>query len=278
MIRKIRSYIIIFIGLTLTAIATGLFYLPNEIVTGGVSGIATTLFYFNIPPGIVYLLVNLLLLVFSYKILGRSFVVNSIIAVIYVSVAVQFFSTFKPITENILLATIFGSVIYGIGAVLTFMENANTGGTDIIARLIQSGFSYFPIGKLLLVIDTTIIIASLFVFKNIDLALYGIIGLFVSSAVIDFFIESLNSSKLAFVITDKGEKISEKIIKNSKRGVTILAARGAYSKQRKNLLICALKNREMSEFHKFVTETDKNAFIIFTKSEKIFGLGFYVYK
>ena len=158
MIKKIKSYIIIFFGLTLTAIATGLFYLPNEIVTGGVSGIATTLYHFNIPPGIVYLSVNLLLLIFSYKVLGKDFVINSIIAVVYVSVAVQFFSEFKPVTDNILLATIFGSVLFGIGAVLTFMENANTGGTDIIARLIQAGFSYFPIGKLLLIIDTIIII------------------------------------------------------------------------------------------------------------------------
>lgn len=278
MIKKLKSYFIIFSGLTLTAIATSLFYLPNGIVTGGVSGIATTLYYFNIPPGLVYLVINLILLLISYKILGREFVINSIIAVVYVSVVVQFLSEYEPITNNILLATIFGSVIFGLGAVLTFIENANTGGTDIIARLIQSGFSYFPIGKLLLIIDTVIIIASLFVFRNIDLALYGIIGLFVSSAVIDFFIEMLNSSKLAFVITDKGEKISESIIRNSKRGVTILNARGAYSMERKNLLICALKNSEMTDFHKLVTESDRNAFIIFTKSEKIFGLGFYVYK
>lgn len=278
MTRKIKSYIIIFFGLTLTAIATGLFYLPNEIVTGGVSGIATILYPFNIPPGIVYFAVNLILLVFSYKILGKDFVINSILAVVYVSIAVQFFSEFEPITKNILLATIFGSVLFGLGAVLTFMENANTGGTDIIARLIQAGFSYFPIGKLLLIIDTVIIIASLFVFKNIDLALYGIIGLFISTAVIDFFIDALNSSKLAFVITEKGEAVSEMIIQNSKRGVTILNARGAYSMNRKNLLICALKNREIPTFHKLIRDADKNAFIIFTKSEKIFGLGFYVYK
>jgi uncharacterized membrane-anchored protein YitT (DUF2179 family) len=94
----------------------------------------------------------------------------------------------------------------------------------------------------------------------------------------DVFINFLNSSKLIFVITDKGEKISEAIIKNSRRGVTILNARGAYSMQRKNLLLCALKDKEIPEFHRLVTDIDKDAFMIFTNSEKIFGLGFYVYK
>lgn len=278
MTNKIKSYVVIFLGLTLTAIATGVFYLPNEIVTGGVSGIATILYSFNIPPGIVYFVINLILLIISYKILGRAFVINSIIAVMYVSACVQFFSELTPVTENVFLASIFGSVLFGLGAVMTFTENANTGGTDIIARLIQSGFSHFPIGKLLLVIDTIIIILSVFVFKNIDLALYGIIGLFVSSAVIDFFIEYLNSSKLAFVITENGEKVSKVLLESSTRGVTILNARGAYSMQRKNLLICALKNREMPQFYNTIINTDENAFIIFTKSEKIYGLGFYVYK
>jgi len=278
MLKSIKSYSIIFFGLTLTAVSVGLFYLPHGLVTGGVSGIATILYTFNIPPGLVYLLVNLILLALGYKVLGKAFAINSFIAVVYVSALVQFFSGLEPLTDDILLSTLFGSAIFGFGAVLTFIENANTGGTDIIARLVQSGFSHFPIGRLLLVIDTIIIVASMLVFRDINLALYGILGLFVSTAVIDFFIDALNSSKLAFVITDKGEKICELLLNNSKRGVTILNARGAYSMERKNMLVCALKAREMPEFHKRVTSCDENAFIIFTKTEKIFGLGFYVYK
>ena len=161
---------------------------------------------------------------------------------------------------------------------MTFIENANTGGTDIIGRLIQSKYPYFPIGTLLLIIDGIIITVSLIIFRNVDLALFGLFGLFISTFVIDFLIDKLNSSKLAFVITDKGDKISAMILENSRRGVTMLNARGAYSGARKKLLICALKNRQMPEFHKMITEADSNAFIIFTKSEKIFGLGFYVYK
>ena len=121
-------------------------------------------------------------------------------------------------------------------------------------------------------------IKKLAVFKNFDLALYGIFGLIISSLVIDFLIDKLNSSKLALVITDKGEEISQMIINQSRRGVTMLNARGAYSNTRKKLLICAIKNKQITDFHKMITKTDKNAFIIFLKSEKIFGLGFFVYQ
>ncbi len=278
MLKKLKSYAIISLGLALTAISTGQFYIPNSIVTGGVSGIATILSRANVPPGAVFLATNLLLLFLSGKILGRDFVKKSILSVILLSAFVQISALLPPLTDDIFLATVFGSVLFGLGASLAFIENANTGGTDIIGRLIQSRYPYFPIGTLLLIIDGIIILFSLTLFRNIELALYGLLGLFISAAVIDFFIDHLNSSKLAFVITEKGEQVSKMIIENSRRGVTVLNARGAYSAARKNLLLCALKNKQIPEFHKMIIKIDPNAFIIFTKSEKIYGLGFYVYK
>lgn len=273
-----KSQLIIIAGIALTAAATGLFYLPNEIVTGGVSGIATILYRIGIPPGAVYLILNVILLGISYRRLGKRFVINSVISVAILSVLVQFLSTLPPVTSDLFLASFFGSCLFGAGAATVLASGSNTGGTDIIGRLIQSRCPYFPIGTLLLAIDGIIILISLFVFRNIELALYGLFGLIVSSVIINFMIDRLNASKLAFVITDKSERISKLILENSRRGVTVLNARGAYSGARKNLLICALKNRQMSDFHKMIKSADKDAFIIFTKSEKIFGSGFYVYK
>ncbi len=278
LIKKIKSYTIILFGITLTALAAGIFLIPSGIVTGGVSGIATILYPIGIPPGIVYAGINLLLLCLSYKILGKGFVQKSILAVIVMSIEVELFSRIPQLTSDIFLATLFGSILFGLGASLAFIESANTGGTDIIGRLIQSKYPYFPIGNLLLMIDGIIIFVSLLVFHDIELALYGLLGLFISTFTIDFIIDNLNASKLAFVITECGDEISKNIIKNSRRGVTVLNARGAYSGNRKNLLICALKNNEVPSFHKLITDIDNNAFIIFTRSEKIFGLGFYVYK
>lgn len=278
MYKKIKSLLITFFGITLTAVGVSLFYIPNKIVTGGVSGIAAILYTLNIPPGIVYFSINSVLVLISYKILGKAFAVKSVISALILSLLVQFFSGFPPVCENLFLVSFFGSAISGLGTAITFSENANTGGTDIIGRLIQHRFPYFPIGRLILIIDTVIITVSVIIFKNTELALYGIFGLIISSIVIDFFIEKLNSSKLALVVTEKGGEISDAIMNNSRRGVTILSAKGAYSKKSKNLLICAIKNNQMPDFHKMIKAADSDAFIIFLKSEKIFGTGFYVYE
>ena len=277
-LNKIKSVSVIILGIVLTSAGVGLFYIPNNIVTGGVSGIAAILVKADIPPGIVYITANTLLISLSYKILGKDFFVKSVISAILMSVMVQFFSSLPKITDDLFLSAFFGSSISALGTAITFSENANTGGSDILGRLIQHRFPYFPIGSIILVIDFIIIAISVIVFRTAELALFGIFGLIISSIVIDFFIDRLNSSKLALVVTEKGDLVSETLIKNSRRGVTVLDAKGAYSKNSKKLLVCAIKNRQMPDFHKMIAEADKNAFIIFLKSENIFGLGFYVYK
>ena len=276
--KKIKSFLIVISGIFLTAFGVSLFYIPNKIVTGGVSGISAVLYSFGVQPGIVYFSVNIILVIASFKILGKSFALRSAVSTLTLSALVQFFSKFQPLTDNLFIAAFFGSIISGFGTAITFSESYNTGGSDILGRIIQHKVPYFPIGRLLLIIDGIIITVSLIIFKNTELALYGIFGLIISSLVIDFFMDRLNSSKLALVVTEKGEEISAAIMANSRRGVTILDAKGAYSKNNKKLLICAIKNKQMPDFHKMITEADKNAFIIFLKSEKIFGAGFYVYQ
>lgn len=275
---RIKSFIITTAGITLVSVSTGLFYLPNHIVTGGVSGISTILYQIGIPPGLVFLVINIFLLLISYRVLGKRFVINSLYSVFLMSVLVQFFSVLPPVTTDILLATVYGSVLFGLGAAMAFIENSNTGGTDIVGRLIQVKYPYLPIGRLLMIVDGIIILSSLLIFHKVDLTLYGILALFLSTFTIDFVIGQLNLSKLAFVISEKGEEISKKIVQNSRRGVTVLDAKGAYSGKNKKLLVCALKNREIPAFHKMITDADSDAFIIFSESDKIFGEGFFVYK
>lgn len=277
-LRNIKSYLTVLFGIFLTAFGVSFFYIPNKIVTGGVSGISAILYTVGVPPGIVYFVINITLVLVSLKILGRQFAMRSAISTVILSGLVQIFSIFPPITDNLFISAFFGSMISGFGTAITFSERSNTGGSDIVGRLIQSKVPYFPIGRLLLIIDGIIIFISLLIFRNTELAFYGIFGLIVSSVVIDFFMDRLNSSKLALVVTEKGEEISNAIMVNSRRGVTILDAKGAYSKNNKKLLICAIKNRQMPDFHKMITDADENAFIIFLKSEKIFGSGFFVYQ
>ena len=263
----------------MAAFAISVFYAPNKIVNGGISGISTIMYLtFGIAPGFLIASLNIILLVLAMKFIGKGFVFDAVFCVALLSMFVQLFTYVPPITNDIFLATVIGSVVYGVGTGLTFVEGASTGGTDIISRLLQCAFPRAKIGSLLLMIDAAVIFVSLLVFKRVEFALYGAISLFISSYAINWLISKLNISKLAFVVTDYGNNIAKHLISNSTRGITIINAIGAYTQTSKNVLICALKENEVEKFQKTILKVDDKAFIIFSESSQIVGNGFIVYK
>lgn len=277
--KSVKKYVTIIIGVMMVAFSISVFYTPNKIVSGGVSGVATILFHtFGIPTSISIAAINVLLLILAFKHLGFSFVKGTILGSILLSVFVDIFSAIPSLTDDLLLASVFGAVLYGAGIGLTLIEGASTGGTDILSRLVQCAFPYVKIGSLLLVVDAAVIVLSLYAFRQIDLALYGIIALFFSSLSVNILISKLNVSKLAFVISDQGIDISKELISHSPRGITIINATGAYSMEQRNVLMCALKENELPEFQAKILRKDKNAFIIYSESQQIIGNGFRVYK
>ncbi len=177
-----------------------------------------------------------------------------------------------------MLATIFGGVLYGFGLGITFMVGATTGGTDIIGRLVQYKFPSVSIGKLLFLIDGAVILLSIFIFRQLELALLGIIGLYLQTTSLDTLIKRLNVSKLAFIISDYGLEISKYLLSNSPRGVTIVDAVGGYTMEEKKLLLCALKQSEIQEFQNRIKKIDPKAFVIFSESQYIMGNGFMIYR
>ena len=275
---KCKNHVFFVLGAILTALAISLFYLQNKIVTGGVSGISTVLYHVaSVPPGVTYLVINAVLLLVGLKYLGREFVIKSLIGAGIVTVFVQVFSYLPALTDDIILNVAFGAIIYGFGIGLTLISGGSTGGTDILGRLIQHKWPSIRIGSALLVCDFAVIFISLLCFKNVYLALYGIIALCVSTFSINFLIKRLNVSKLAFVITTKSE-ISKKLVSTSPRGVTVIDVVGGYTGEKKVMLVCALKEHELPAFQSKIIEADPEAFIIFSESEQILGKGFYVYK
>ena len=277
--KTIKKYAVIVSGVILVALAISVFYTPNRIVNGGVSGIATILFHtFGIQPGVSYFIINITLLIVAWKRLGFTFVKDTIVGVAILSAFVQLLTYIPPITSDVFLATVFGSALYGVGIGLTLIEGASTGGTDILGRLVQCLFPYVKIGSLLLIADAIVIVLSFCIFRTVDIALYGIIAVFLASFSINFLISKLNISKLAFVITERGVEISDDLVSNSPRGVTIIDSVGAYTKENKKVLLCALKENEIPEFQKQVLALDDQAFIIFSESQQIVGNGFRVYK
>ena len=275
----IKKGLLITAGNVLTAMGIGLFYLPNKIVNGGVSGLSTILYHtLGIPPGLSFALINVILFVVCAVVLGKQIVLGSLYGVIVLTVSVQLFSYCRPVTDSLILSVVFGGVLYGAGLGLALMEGASTGGTDLLGRLLQYKFPRIPIGKLLLCIDGSIILASFLLFQAAELALYGIMALVISTLFIDFIIHKRNESKLAFVILEQGEKIADMLVSTSPRGVTVIEGKGAYNGGQKYMLLCAMKEREQLEFEKKVLSVDEGAFIIFSQSQQVVGNGFFVYR
>lgn len=276
---KTKRFLITVIGTLLTGMGIGIFLTPNKIVGGGVSGLSTIIYHtFGISPGVSYFAINGIFLLTGIKILGKDFILKTLVASALLSFFVQIFSIIPIHTENPMVATLFGGTLYGIGIGTCFAFGASTGGTDILGRMVKKRFSYIPIGKMLLAIDGVMIATSFVVFRNIELTLYGIISLFISSFAIDFVIRWLNVSKIAFVITDRGEEISKKLVSTSPRGVTLIEVKGAYTDSNKNMLFCALKENEIEKFQNKILNIDKTAFIVFAESQGIKGNGFFLYK
>ncbi len=276
-----KSKILLFtlLGTMMTGFAIGSFLTPNKIVGGGASGISTILYHtFGVEPGVSFFLINILFLLIGFKVLGKNFIVKTLIGITFLSVFTEIFNFFPIYTENAILSVVFGGVLYGVGIGMSFAAGASTGGTDIIGRIVQEKFSSVPIGKLLLFIDGIIIVVSLVAFKDIELALFGILTLFISSYSIDFIISKLNLSLMAFVITDKGEEISNLLISTSPRGITLIDVKGVYTNTQKKMMFCALKESEAEAFQKKILSIDETAFIVFSESQRIKGNGFYLYK
>ncbi len=276
---KIKSYVLILFGIAITAMAISLFFVPNKIVNGGSSGLSTVIYYtFGLKPSIANVLINGVLLLLSLIFLGVGFVVRTLVSIGLLSAFMELFSYIPPVTDNPLLAAIFGAALYGIGIGIVLSQKSTTGGTDILGRLIQHKFPHWKIGKILLGVDLFVIFLSYLTFKTTEAVLYGSLALFISTTSIDWLMKSLNISKLAFVITDKGQEIADLLIRTSPRGVTLADVKGVYSNTQKKMMICALKESEIPEFQRKILQIDEQAFIIYSESQQIVGNGFYIYE
>lgn len=276
---KLKSYLFILLGVAMTGFAISVFLVPNKIVNGGASGLATVIYYtLRLKPSLANILINGVLLLVSLFCLGWKFVVKTLFGIGALTAFIEIFSYVPSITDNQMLATVFGAVLYGTGIGIVLSQGSTTGGTDIPGRLIQYKFPHLKIGQVLMAVDFSIIFLSLITFREPEGVLYGMIGLFISTTSIDYLMKRLNISKLAFVITDKGREISEFLVSTSPRGVTLVDVTGVYSDTPKQMLVCALKESELPEFQLKILERDKDAFIIYSESQQIVGNGFYIYK
>lgn len=277
---RVMQFILLLAGTALTSMGTVLFFTPNRIVCGGVSGVTTILYHLSrIPIGLSYAAINAALLLIGIRVLGREFILKTLLGTGLMTLFMELFAVLPPLTTDRLLGTIFGGIFYGVGLGLTFISRGSTGGTDILGRLIQAKFPRFRIGRLLATIDVIIILSSAVVFRDMDLVLCGVLGVVIQSFAIDALIDHFNVAHMVYVVTDNGEYVREYMRARYDRGVTELEAYGyANEEKTKCLLVCVMNAAEAAEFKEVLNEVDPEAFVMFTEAKSILGKGFKYYK
>ena len=274
--KKIKEYLLTTIGIALTAIALEYFFFPSDIAAGGVSGIGLVINkLIGLDTSIVVLVLNILLFILAFLVLGKSFGAKSIYATIMLSVfmwIIEKFFTPGVLTENMFLASFFGSIILGMGAAIVFHQGASTGGTSIIASII-SKFTPIGIGISVLLTDSFVCILAISIF-GVDKGLFGFFSVILIGLVIDKFIDGFNRCKQVFIITSKEKDIVNHIIKNIDRGCTVLNGNGGYTGSDVKIIYTVLSSNEFIALKKDVKEIDPEAFVTVNESTEVLGKGF----
>ena len=263
------------IGAFIMAIAVSLFLLPNELSSGGFSGIATILYYlFKLPVGTTIMVLNIPLFVLSTFKIGKRFLVKSLIGTISLSIFIDILAKINPLTNDKILACVYGGILTGLGTALILRAHSSTGGSDLAGNLIKEYKPMVRTGNLITLIDGVIVMLNVIFLKKIEIGLYSSITIYLMGKMIDIIFEGIYFTKLVFIISDKSEKISETIRKNVKRGVTGIYGKGLYTNKEKLVLMCALGRKELAELKSKIKEIDPNAFLIITNSREVVGTGF----
>ena len=263
------------LGAFIMAIAVSLFLLPNELSSGGFSGIATILYYlFNFPVGTTIIILNVPLFIFATLKIGKRFLLKSLLGTISLSIFIDILEKLTPITHDKILACVYGGILTGLGTALILRAHSSTGGSDLAGNIIKEYKPMARTGNLIMIIDAAIVILNVIFLKKVEIALYSAITIYLMGKVIDIIFEGIYFTKLVFIISDKNEEISKIIVNNIKRGVTGIYGKGIYTKENKLVLMCAIGRRELAELKSYIKEIDPNAFLIITNSREVLGTGF----
>ncbi|ADL11831.1 YitT family protein [Acetohalobium arabaticum] len=270
----VYDYLGITLGSIFTAIGLVVFLVPNKIASGGISGLATVVYHlFNFPVGRTILVINVPLFIIGVKVLGTKFGVRTLYGILVLSLATDYLVPYLPVlTHDLLLAAIYGGVFVGTGLGLVFRFKGTTGGTDLVAQLVNYYFN-ISVGKALLMIDFCVIFSAAIAF-NAEVALYALIALFITSKAIDLVQEGFNISKGAFIISDEDREIKEEILHKLDRGVTVLEGKGGYTNSDKEILLCIISRSEVTRLKNLVYNLDQEAFLIITDVHEVLGEGF----
>ena len=273
----IKESIGMIVGCILISVALNMFFSPHTIAPGGLSGLSVVLSKASgLSVSAIMLIMGIPLIFFSIKILGTKNAIKTLIGMLLLSLCISLTSSLSQVsvTDDVLLAAITGAILLGLGLGVVFSVDGSTGGTDLIALMINKAIPSIPLSKCLVCIDGLVVMSSGIVNKNLETALYSAISLYVIVKMIDFIISGFDYSKCFIIITNEEEKLKEAIVNDIKRGITILDGRGGYTDSSKSVLIVAVNKKQEVHMKKLIKNVDKNAFIIVSKAHEVFGEGF----
>lgn len=274
-VQAIQEYVIIALGCTIMAAGVSLFLLPNELSTGGFSGIATIVYYFfKVPMGVTVLALNIPLLIIAYFKVGKQLFARSIYGTIVFSLMIDLIDKITPLTHDRFLGCIYGGIFAGIGTAIILKFDASTGGSDLLSHIIRAYKKQYKSSSLILSVDTVVIALNVIFFKNIEIGLYSAIAIFLMGKMIDLIFEGVNFTKVIFIISPKYEEIAGQISASINRGSTGLFSKGMYTDQEKLTLLCVGSRTEAYEMQSIAKDIDKEAFIIIINAREVIGKGF----
>lgn len=275
--KVIKDYFIITIGIILVALSVEYFFIPNNLAAGGVTGFAIVINYYFpfMETGILVIIMNVILFVVAFIFIGGNFGAKTIYASFGLSVGLWFIEKFMnpmAVTRDLMLAAIFGTLISSIGMAMVFNANASTGGTDIIAKILNKFFD-LDIGKSLLAVDFIVTLLATITF-GVDVGLYSLLSVMINGFTIDRIIDGFNSVKEIIIISSNWEVISNYIIKNLERGCTIFDGKGGFTQKDTKMVYTVLGRSQFIKLKNFIKENDPKAFITISEAYDVLGEGF----
>lgn len=274
----IFDFFVIIAGGACLALAVVLFLDPNNIVPGGLTGVAMMLNYKieQIPIGTAILVMNLPLFLIGWRLLGRNFLVRTLFGTLASTVLIDLLQASNmPVPQcEPLAAAVFGGILSGLGMGLVFSKGATTGGSDIAVRLLKIPFPSTQMGSLMLLVDGCVVAASAFVYGSVNNAFFAIVGVFTATQVADLILYGVNAQWAAHIVSNKSDEISAAIHEQLDRGTTFLLAEGGYSNTPRKVVLCAVRRHQIASLKSLAKEIDPHAFIIVNKTYEVLGEGF----
>lgn len=268
--REVIRYFLLILGSMIAAVGLEIFLVPNNIIDGGIIGISIISSYLTgLPLGAFVFVLNLPFLIFGYKQIGKTFVISSLVAIISLAVWLSMLHPIPGVTNDVLLATVFGGMILGIGVGLIIRNSGSLDGTEMVA-IVLSKNTAFSVGEIVMFFNLFILSSAGLIF-GWDRAMYSLIAYFIAFKVIDITIEGLDEAKAAIIVTDNPNEIADAILARLGRGVTFLEGKGAFSKEKKVVIYSVITRLEISKLKAIVSEKDENAFVTINDVSDVMG-------